>query len=438
MQDLIQLNVLGNKNSSALCFRLRLCTSKGFPFSSLPVEVVVECEKEPNDNSALTMLETHCGVKEFTAKEGDIVLSHAIYKTFYGEPGHMDNETDVNNHQQLKSILNTKIQLKYVLLPKIHYLLVQPEMNRFTTYISEVKRCLEENLIKYTTLTRNNRIVIWYRGQSFNMIIKEIRRDPTLEELEVAEQDEGVVEEGGLNYKKGISGTALTGARIEIEAGLLVDTDVVIDFLESVEYLEHQGQISLPQKQQKLDNVASSASKSYRLADFPSNNSSDRETSCAMTKLVREPASNLPPFPLEDEPKLNSNLDGELIFACRIRVNAQKVVNLSRRFYQREAFLRIFQYIRKEVSQNPDFDNEFRSLLQTKLLSLTARYPTRVYLESDYSANANVYADAKVGVEREMTCDHGRTKAVDVTFQQLFNSDGASSNSEETFIADMV
>lgn len=130
---------------------------------------------------------TYCGVKEFTANKGTIGITSRISDTILNK---------YNNHT-IQSI-----DIKYVRLPKVSYAKLQPLHNQFFK-VEAIKLCLEENFKKYSTLSLNDIITIWYRGKAYPMSVMELKPD-------------------------GIIG------------GSLIDSDVEIDLYTSKEYEEYQ------------------------------------------------------------------------------------------------------------------------------------------------------------------------------------------------------
>ena len=97
---------------------------------------------------------THCGVREFTCETGFVGLPKKVIKSL--------------NISKLEEV--EYINMKYTLLPKVKYLKFRPKENKFFNII-QVKLCLEENLKYHTTISLNDTITIWYKGESYDMSV---------------------------------------------------------------------------------------------------------------------------------------------------------------------------------------------------------------------------------------------------------------------------
>lgn len=100
---------------------------------------------------------THCGVREFSSPPNTIGLPPKV----------IDSLTD-------DSIFLTNVSIKYIRLPKITYVKLQPKHNEFFA-VGPVKKCLEENLMFHSTLTVNDVINVWYRGKSHALRVVEMK-----------------------------------------------------------------------------------------------------------------------------------------------------------------------------------------------------------------------------------------------------------------------
>eukprot|EP01039_Chlorochromonas_danica_P008373 gene8372-9228_t len=107
-----------------------------------------------------SFLVSHCGVREFSAQPGRVGLPPKIIQTLGGDLSLIDS-----------------IELKYVVLSKCTFVQLKPKENKFFE-VGPVKRCLEENLRYYSTLTVGDVFTVWYRGQAYNLVVKEMRPEP--------------------------------------------------------------------------------------------------------------------------------------------------------------------------------------------------------------------------------------------------------------------
>ena len=97
---------------------------------------------------------THCGVREFTCEPGFVGLPKKVIKSL-----------NINMFEDVE-LMN----MKYVILPKVNYIKFRPKENKFFNII-QVKLCLEENLKYHTTISLNDIITVWYKGESYEMSV---------------------------------------------------------------------------------------------------------------------------------------------------------------------------------------------------------------------------------------------------------------------------
>lgn len=224
LNDLVQLDLFGNPRHPALCFRLTVPTPPAFVS-----DLIDTSSSNSASEKTRARRQTHCGVREFTAAEGTIGIPSGVWNNLRLPTPHSKSGG--------APALPIKILIKFVLLPKITHLLVQPVQHAFTQHIVEIRRCLEENLSKHTTLSTSNVITVWYRGHAYSMIVKAMKKAASSAgksvlvsapgEVELPRVDSGEPEE-------------VPSAGDDIQGGCLINTNVVIDFMESVEYQRHQ------------------------------------------------------------------------------------------------------------------------------------------------------------------------------------------------------
>lgn len=114
----------------------------------------------PDGQGKESFFVSHCGVREFSAQPGRVGLPPKIIQTLGGDLSLIDS-----------------IELKYVVLSKCTFVQLKPKENKFFE-VGPVKRCLEENLRHYSTLTVGDVFTVWYRGQAYNLVVKEMRPEP--------------------------------------------------------------------------------------------------------------------------------------------------------------------------------------------------------------------------------------------------------------------
>jgi len=127
---------------------------------------------------------SHCGCREFTAPPHHIGLPRKVIDSLQDEVA--------------STSLNT-VTIKYVRLSKCTYVKLRPRLNQFSK-VTEVKRCLEENLVHHATCTVGDVLTVWYRGVAHALVVVEMRPE---------------------------------------YAGTLIETDVEVDLEQSEEFLQH-------------------------------------------------------------------------------------------------------------------------------------------------------------------------------------------------------
>ena len=98
---------------------------------------------------------THCGVREFTAAEGQIVLPQWMMTSLKLEPWDM-------------------VTLSTVVLPKAQFIRLKPLETAFTE-LHDPRAVLETRLSKFSVLTKGDRISIHYCGQVFQLDVTVVR-----------------------------------------------------------------------------------------------------------------------------------------------------------------------------------------------------------------------------------------------------------------------
>ena len=126
---------------------------------------------------------THAGVREFTAPAGKIGLPPKLIRCLTLPRGNNnsnhDNDIITMDENDKKHMTNTTtnttlIYTKYVVLPKCSYVKIQPKLNKFFA-VEPVKLMLEQNLQYHSALSIQDNLVVWYRGNSFELIVADIK-----------------------------------------------------------------------------------------------------------------------------------------------------------------------------------------------------------------------------------------------------------------------
>jgi hypothetical protein len=183
----------------------------------LPEESLNELSQKDAFNGAMLFMLTntskvsHCGVREFSAPPGTIGLPKKVIASLTDEV----------------VTLGTEISIKYVRLSKCTYIKLQPKLNKFFE-VGPVKMCLEENLRFHSSITLGDRLTVWYRGKSYEMIVVELKT----KDSDDAKMDVDV----DVDYDKAKDHVAERLRVVERPlAATLIDTDVEVDLDLSLE-----------------------------------------------------------------------------------------------------------------------------------------------------------------------------------------------------------
>ena len=226
------------------------------------------------------------------------------------------------------------IEIKYVKLPKISYVKLEPTFNTFFK-VEQVKMVLEENLKFHSTLTVGDVITVWFRGQAHPLKVVEMK---------------------------------------PFDKGILLDTDVEVDLDNSLENKTTSEKFS----SEKVNEV----SKVKNDADQISSNSyhklssSTPSSSSSTISNINTPADacistqNVPQnLPNEPEP------DADDIVSVRVRTPTGVTIN--RRFYRKEPFSHLFEFASVEMR------------VEKKVLQLSTRFPNRVFTLNQIEATTS-------------------------------------------------
>mmetsp|Transcript_10221 Transcript_10221/g.10294 ORF Transcript_10221/g.10294 Transcript_10221/m.10294 type:complete len:429 (-) Transcript_10221:330-1616(-) len=292
---------------------------------------------------------THCGVREFTATEGTIGLPSKVIDSLYLESQSLDS---------------LKIIVKYVRLPKISYVKLQPKQHQFSN-VGPVKLVLEENLQKHTTLSIDDIVTVWYRGKSYSMRVVEIRPEPY---------------------------------------GTLLETDVEVDLEVSEEYQTHIQNISSKSDEDKASAgqyrtlAAASLPPAQTPAQYHSRDITESERDLTETKRdekimcthhnmkVDSSVSTGRHLSLPAEPEPNH----PDVITCRIRGPTGKP--LTRRFLSNQPLSYLVDYL--HTQHDVCHSNE------RKRIQLTTRQPMRVFTEDQLKDNQS-FIDMGITTKQE-------------------------------------
>lgn len=109
---------------------------------------------------------THCGVREFSAPEGTIVLSRKVVDSL--------NTVEEEGTRLDLSSTTMRIRIKFIRMTKLEYVKLRPLDNRFST-IAKVKSMLTQNLTNHATLTKGDILSVWYKGDEHRLRVIETK-----------------------------------------------------------------------------------------------------------------------------------------------------------------------------------------------------------------------------------------------------------------------
>ena len=118
------------------------------------------------DANGVVIATTHCGVREFSAPEGTIILSRKVVDSL-NCLGEEDTRLD-------PASVDLRVRIKYVRMNKLEYVKLRPIDNRFSSIVP-IKNMLTENLIKHATLTKGDVLSVWYKGDEHRLRIVETK-----------------------------------------------------------------------------------------------------------------------------------------------------------------------------------------------------------------------------------------------------------------------
>ena len=231
------------------------------------------------------------------------------------------------------------IEIKYVKLPKISYVKLEPTFNTFFK-VEQVKMVLEENLKFHSTLTVGDIITVWYRGQAHPLKVVEMK---------------------------------------PFDKGILLDTDVEVDLDNSLENKTTSEKFSSDESNEVSQFKTASVkipSNSYHTLSSPVSSSSSASVSSALlpsnVSSINTPSNayvSTQSLPIEPEP------DADDIVSVRVRTPTGVTIN--RRFYRKEPFSHLFDFASVEMR------------VEKKVLQLSMRFPNRVFTLNQIEASVS-------------------------------------------------
>lgn len=230
------------------------------------------------------------------------------------------------------------IEIKYVKLPKISYVKLEPTFNTFFK-VEQVKMVLEENLKFHSTLTVGDIITVWYRGQAHPLKVVEMK---------------------------------------PFNKGILLDTDVEVDLDNSLENKTTSEKFSSDETNEASPVKTASvkiSSNSYHTLSSPVLSSSSASASASAASNVSNintPSNayvSTQSLPVEPEP------DADDIVSVRVRTPTGVTIN--RRFYRKEPFSHLFDFASVEMR------------VEKKVLQLSMRFPNRVFTLNQIEASVS-------------------------------------------------
>ena len=225
------------------------------------------------------------------------------------------------------------IEIKYVKLPKISYVKLEPTFNTFFK-VEQVKMVLEENLKFHSTLTVGDVITVWFRGQAHPLKVVEMK---------------------------------------PFDKGILLDTDVEVDLDNSLEN-KTTSEKFLSEKVNEFSKVKietdQTSSNSYHKLSSSTPSSSSSTINNINTPDACISTQNFPQnLPNEPEP------DADDIVSVRVRT--PEGVTINRRFYRKEPFSHLFEFASVEMR------------VEKKVLQLSTRFPNRVFTLNQIEATTS-------------------------------------------------
>lgn len=322
---------------------------------------------------------SHCGVREFSAPPGAIGLPKKVLESLTDEP----------------IPLFTNITIKYVRLSKCTYIKLQPKLNNFFE-VGPVKLCLEQNLMYHSSITLGDRLTVWYRGKSYELIVVEVKTKESEDEDDTdgdgKEMDVDVSAYTKIAYTKvsddAVAAVVLPIATVLPTAATLIDTDVEVDLdlsLESTDQASKTSALSAAASSssssssssytpQRIGGVSSSRPESvfgFNAASFPSTSTSGTASSSSSSSSTTSSSSTANTGPSIDKTALSKEPDPNAEGVLRMKIKLPSGTTLMRRFSNQSPIYQLFLLVAVEMN--------LASQAAIESLQVSARFPSRNY-----------------------------------------------------------
>lgn len=267
---------------------------------------------------------THCGVREFSAPEGTVVLSRKVINSL--------NTVEEADIRLDPASFSMKVQIKYIRMNKLTYVKLRPIDNRFSTIVP-IKNMLTENLIKHATLTKGDMLSVWYRGEEHRLRVIETKPE---------------------------------------DHGSLIETDLEVDLDVSEEYSRKSEEEQSIKKQELGGSNTSSGRNNDHFSSMETGKGYSLGSSVVPPPQVPSSiCSSRREYDLGVEPLQ----DAQGVITCKIKTPSGQL--LSRRFLREDKFENLFFYSSERLAEAGVQDG------QPERITLATRYPSKVYTMSE-------------------------------------------------------
>jgi hypothetical protein len=315
---------------------------------------------------------THCGVREFSAAPKTLGLPSKIVDTLWE-----DSTTP----------LTGTVTIKYIKLPKVTYVKLQPKLNTFFK-VEPVKMVLEENLRCHATLTVGDIVTVWYRGASHPLRVVEMKPEPkgtlidTDVEVDLDNSEEHLQKQSTESQKEqSASGGRLLGSNTSAKlstAGGAGAQDAVASYSTGYKLSrsEDPPSASVTSSSVTQPSLTDSSSSSAKIA------SSVFSTIGASSSSVVSSAATAAAVELPAEPEAGAEN------VISVRVKTPTGGTLSRRFLNNNSLKLLFAYVSAQTG------------MQQGALQLSTRFPPRVFSLESLSSDVS-FVDAGITASQE-------------------------------------
>lgn len=295
---------------------------------------------------------THCGVREFSAAADTIGLPKKVIDSLWSDGQPLEN-----------------VVIKYVRLPKITYVKLEPIANSFFQ-VEPVKMMLEENLRFHSTLTMGDLMTVWFRGVAHRLRVVEMKPDTkgtlidTDVEVELTESQEMQKKQGEITA--GSSSVTSNGATVDRN----VTTSGVFKLASSISTNTTANTNATSNKQVTTSSSVSGKSAGSSSSGVNSVTGSDSGVAIPTLGLPAEPA------PGDD--------------VIHVRVKTPTGSTITRRFHKHDPMALLFQFTSSEMNVTPE------------AVQLTTRFPPRVFTWQDNNPSEVSFVAAGITASQEM------------------------------------